>query len=438
MRTMPDRVVVYAGNRRYYHNLVAACKSLLFHTRVDRVYFLIEDDEYPDYLPNIVRCINVSGQKIFQMNGPNMHSYYSYMTTLRAGLTKLLPNEDLVLWLDPDTVVYEDISGIWNYDVSSYYFAAVQETRNNDHEKHPYYNAGVMLMDLRAMRQDGVDDRIINEINTKHYKHLEQDVLNYLCDGKILDLPCEYNSSFVSDHCMSPKVIHFLDRSKSYLPQAQSQYSRFTWEECMHHGVSVAGMKRYDIINRFIQERNYQSYLEIGVENGDAFDKISVPVKVSVDPDPRCKATHQVTSDEFFATNKQSFDVVFVDGLHEAHQVDRDIHNAVKALNKNGVILLHDCLPTSELMQEPHGNSQYGYAWTGDVWKAFVKARSKLPYHTFTLDTDFGIGVIDTAVSDKPQTDLPNDINTMTYDQFVKNRNEWMNVKTVLDTSILA
>ena len=233
---MPDRVVVYAGNRRYYHNLVAACKSLLFHTRVDRVYFLIEDDEFPDYLPNIVQCLNVSDQKIFPLNGPNMHSYYSYMTTLRAGLTKLLPEEDMVLWLDPDTVVYEDISGIWNYDLAGYYFAAVRETRNNDHEKPTYYNAGVMLMNLRQFR-DGMDDLVIKAINTTYYKHLEQDVLNFLCDGFILDLPSEYNSSFVSDHCMTPRIIHYLAYAKSDLPKTQSQYTCKTWSECIRTGI---------------------------------------------------------------------------------------------------------------------------------------------------------------------------------------------------------
>ena len=102
---MPDKVVVYAGNRRYYHNLVAAAKSLLYHTKVDRIYFLTEDDTFPEPLPPLVRNVNVSGQELFPLNGPNISGYYSYMTTLRAGLTKLLPDEHTVLWLDPDTIV---------------------------------------------------------------------------------------------------------------------------------------------------------------------------------------------------------------------------------------------------------------------------------------------------------------------------------------------
>jgi len=37
-------------------------KSLLIHSNVDKIYFLIEDDEFPYELPPEVECINVSGQ----------------------------------------------------------------------------------------------------------------------------------------------------------------------------------------------------------------------------------------------------------------------------------------------------------------------------------------------------------------------------------------
>ena len=194
-------------------------------------------------------------------------------------------------------------------------------------------------------------------------------------------------------------------------------------------------MKRHDILNRFISERNYQTYLEIGVENGDTLNRISTPVRVSVDPDYNTHPTYQMPSDAFFKLNKNNFDIIFIDGLHEAHQVYRDIKNSLRILNKNGVIVLHDCLPTTERMQERHDTSQYGYAWTGDVWKAFVKARSELPYRMYTIDTDFGCGVIDTAEKGTAKPDMPNDIDTMTYEQFVQNRNEWMNVVPDMNAS---
>ena len=45
--------------------------------------------------------------------------------------------------------------------------------------------------------------------------------------------------------------------------------------------------------------------------------------------------------------NKESFDCVFIDGLHTYNQVKKDIHNSLKYLNINGIIMLHDCLPNN-------------------------------------------------------------------------------------------
>lgn len=231
--TPPNRSVVYMGNRHYYPMLITAAKSLLSHSQVDDIYFLIEDDAFPDQpdIPSFCHCINVRNQSIFSASGPNIHQYYTYMTLMRAALTKLIPNRDRVLLLDPDTVVVDDISPIWNFDIQRYYFAAVPETRNNTHEKIPYYNAGCMLMNLFNLRNDRKDDEIIHAINTTRFQHMEQDALNFFCDKHILPLPSEYNASFVSDPTDHPRILHFLDRAKPQLPAAQKPYENLNWKD---------------------------------------------------------------------------------------------------------------------------------------------------------------------------------------------------------------
>jgi len=234
--TPPHRSVVYMARRNYYYMLPPAIKSLLSHTPVDHIYLLIEDDTLPDEpdLPPVCHCLNVSDQKIFPDDGPNIRPGYQYMTLMRAALSKILPDEDRVLLLDPDTIVVDDISPIWNYDVQDYYFSAVPETRNNTHEKKPYYNAGCMLLNLKKLRADKKDDEIIHEINTVKYQHMEQDVLNFLCDKRILALPSEYNASFVSDPTNHPRIFHYLSTDKYKLPQAQRRIMK-----CHGHRLST-------------------------------------------------------------------------------------------------------------------------------------------------------------------------------------------------------
>lgn len=159
-------------------------------------------------------------------------------------------------------------------------------------------------------------------------------------------------------------------------------------------------MTRYDIINKLIDIRGYNKFLEIGTYRGECFNNVHCPIKESVDPDPESNATHLMTSDEFFKQNRlwrNKYDIVFIDGLHEHSQVWRDILNSLVWLNDGGTIVMHDCLPTTEEMQRWSDHSHQGEVWTGDTWKAYLKAQSEMPYYTYVIDTDFGCGVIDTS-----------------------------------------
>lgn len=227
------KVVVYMGDGRIYHMMETAAKSLLSHNKVDRVYFLTDSMDFPSKLPAVIQRVNVHNQKFFNPNNPNLHSHYGYMTWMRAALSKIFQFESRVLLLDPDTLVEDDISALWDIDLTDYYFAAVQETRNHRHEKNPYFNAGVMLMNLDKLRKDGMDDKLIYEINTVHHEHLEQDVINFLCDGKILPLSSEYNCSFVTDPTPHPRIVHYLSRMKDRFYVYGKQYENKSWEEVL-------------------------------------------------------------------------------------------------------------------------------------------------------------------------------------------------------------
>ena len=185
-------------------------------------------------------------------------------------------------------------------------------------------------------------------------------------------------------------------------------------------------MTRWEIINTIIADRGYQSFLEIGTQRGETFSQVTAPVKVSVDPEREYNATYCMTSDEYFREHAETFDIVFIDGLHECNQALRDIMNALKVLNKGGVIVVHDCKPEDREMQEPYHGQSF---WTGDVWKAFVKARAVVPFETYVISDDFGCGIIDSVKRvKKKQTGLPEDMSAMKYEDFVEHP-EWMNYR---------
>jgi hypothetical protein len=154
-------------------------------------------------------------------------------------------------------------------------------------------------------------------------------------------------------------------------------------------------MTRTEIINGLIEKNNYKSYLEIGVNTpaqpGYNWVGVNVPLKHGVDPN--VDTTYKMTSDEFFEKHiTQKYDIVFVDGLHLHEQVYRDIINSVNNLNENGVIVVHDCNPITEITQRRERASD---AWHGDVWKAIVQLRMENPeLEIYTVNTDEGCGII--------------------------------------------
>jgi len=157
---------------------------------------------------------------------------------------------------------------------------------------------------------------------------------------------------------------------------------------------------RTDLINHLIASRRYTRYLEIGVRNpSQNFNKVRVAEKDGVDPNPRKPISHRMTSDEFFAQQAAApglprpYDLIFIDGLHLADQVERDVLNGLANLSPEGMVLLHDCNPMTEDAQTDDYDGKK--AWNGTVWKAWVKLRATRPdLSMWVVDIDEGCGVI--------------------------------------------
>ena len=178
--------------------------------------------------------------------------------------------------------------------------------------------------------------------------------------------------------------------------------------------------QRFDFINACIEARGLREYLEIGVNNPvTCFDLIQTSTKWSVDPGLEYAPNpvdFPFTSDDFFKRlvrdelhcdrlplpSDKKFDCIFIDGLHQAEQVERDIHNALRHIRPGGVIVLHDCLPPNEhcavnTFPRSHHAVTSNF-WPGSTWRAFERYVREGTYRAFVVDTDVGLGVIDTAV----------------------------------------
>jgi len=188
-------------------------------------------------------------------------------------------------------------------------------------------------------------------------------------------------------------------------------------------------IKRYNIINYLIEKYKLVNYLEIGVFKGENIREIKASHKDGVDPGVEGytppEVNYPMTSDAFFDLIKGhediKYDIIFIDGLHHADQVEKDIKNALNHIVEGGFILLHDCNPVS---YEAQLIPRQTIAWNGDVWKAFVDFKSNNPtYPCCVVDTDFGVGFIKNSGNNYA---LENKITDWEY--FDKNRKELLNL----------
>ena len=179
---------------------------------------------------------------------------------------------------------------------------------------------------------------------------------------------------------------------------------------------------RLEIVSETIQRKKFNTYLEIGCFDNQLFNHINI-TKTGVDPFKG--GNIKLKSCDFFKINKKKYDCIFIDGLHTYEQVIKDITNSLNCINQNGIIFVHDCLPNNVYEQNVPRST---YVWNGDVWKAIVEMRTKKDVQTYTINADYGIGVI---LKKKNQATL--DINEtnfkkLKFKDFYYNHKNWLNI----------
>jgi hypothetical protein len=189
-------------------------------------------------------------------------------------------------------------------------------------------------------------------------------------------------------------------------------------------------IQRYHIINYLIEKYKLVNYLEIGVFKGENIREIKAVHKDGVDPGAEGfvvpEVNYPMTSDTFFELIKGhddiKYDIIFIDGLHHADQVEKDIQNALNHLVPNGFIVMHDCNPVS---YEAQLIPRETIAWNGDTWKAFVDFKfNHSLYKCCVIDTDFGVGIIQNNNNERNKLSLEK----WSWNEFDKNKKQLLNL----------
>ncbi|MEW9669191.1 glycosyltransferase family 8 protein [Ammoniphilus sp. 3BR4] len=153
--------------------------------------------------------------------------YLTMETYYRISIPELLNKDiDKVIYLDSDLIVKKDITSLWNINVDKYYLAAVTTPAGNTRYKDlsipiesNYFNAGVLLINLKRWRENNVSEKIIQFINNNasKIKFCSQDPLNAILHDKWLQLDPRWNylAPYRRD-VEDPYIIHYNGEGKPW------------------------------------------------------------------------------------------------------------------------------------------------------------------------------------------------------------------------------
>jgi len=141
-----------------------------------------------------IKTIDIGDEIIRQCPVPNSDGYFTQANFIRLFLTTILPELDKVIYLDCDIIVKQDLSKLWNTDITNYSLGAVIDIAAEHKRFEGYINSGVLLINLDYWRKNNIQQKFIEYIeNGGVCDFVDQDVINYELKGTILYLSMKYN-----------------------------------------------------------------------------------------------------------------------------------------------------------------------------------------------------------------------------------------------------
>lgn len=204
--------IVYAMTKNVYDHVIPSIKSLIEHNPKARIFILAEDDKLPFDVPNNVEVINISNQKFFPNIAEHRYDDFGgYINHLKLCYSSILP-VNKVIHLDIDTIICDDLTGLWKTDVKDKWFASVPENQTwykPFGEK--YYNTGVVLFNLNQLRKDKIQQTMIDYLMDTNQPFADQNAWNKFGHeyDKIAELDLRYNESKVTGKTDNPAIVHY-------------------------------------------------------------------------------------------------------------------------------------------------------------------------------------------------------------------------------------
>lgn len=233
------RNILFSGNIKVFDGILTCMLSIFMRTRSDEPYrfyiftmdvshlredFVPVSDEQIEFLNDVAKSYN-SGNEVIKIDVtdiymqefsgcPNEGAYCSPYTLLRLFADKIPQIPDKLLYLDADIMFNREPELLYDIDVEGYEYAAARDHYGKYLLNPNYINAGVLLFNMKQIKQTGLFEKARILIKTKKLMFADQDAVYKSTISKKM-LPQRFNDQkFLHKHTI---VRHFSKRL-FYLP----------------------------------------------------------------------------------------------------------------------------------------------------------------------------------------------------------------------------
>lgn len=180
------------------------------------------------------------------------YDYFTLTIYYRLFIAAMFPQYDKGIYIDSDVVLCRDISELFDTEIGDNYIGACHDMSISDIppfvaytedaigvKKEEYVNSGVLLMNLKKLREDKFEEHFLSLLSEYHFDSVapDQDYLNAICNGHIYYLPARWDvmPNEAKPIFENPALVHYNLFSKPWCYDG-IQHGQLFWDYAKDSG----------------------------------------------------------------------------------------------------------------------------------------------------------------------------------------------------------
>ena len=263
---MPESQINYIpvalSTNNNYISLAYVCMTSILYSKKEFTYisfyliisrdFIQKNIDFLKSLYNQYDYFNITFVKIDnRYNKAFVSRYITQESYFRFSLGELIPQLNKIIYLDNDVIVFKDLTNLYNMNFNDKMILG-QPVHYDNSSNEGYYriNPGIILINLKKMREKKIEKKILNIVinkKEKYYYH-DQSIINKYLKKYLGDFPPE-------NHARPYNVSQSIKFNNKTGNLYNNDFFLFSWKyPTMRHYLGVAKPSRLDVNIKIVED----------------------------------------------------------------------------------------------------------------------------------------------------------------------------------------